>query len=1301
MADEKGLQGDRKVEQAAAEATSHSEIVESEIQAVEKNDNQQDSEKIKEKKESTNAVPYHKLFSFADPTDYLLMFIGTIGAIGNGACMPIMTIIFGQVVNAFGSTDIEEVTHKVSQVSLKYVYLGLGAMVASFLQVSCWMVTGERQAARIRNLYLGAILRQEIGFFDKETNTGEIIGRMAGDTILIQDAMGEKVGKFLQLVTTFTAGFVIAFIKGWKLTLVMASSIPLLVLSGAVMAITVSKTASRGQAAYSHAANIADQSIGSIRTVVSFTGEKQAVDQYNKSLTEAVKTGSQEGLAMGVGFGMVAFIVFSNYALAVWFGAKMILNEGYNGGDVINVNFAVLMGSMSLGQSSSCLSAFSAGRAAAFKLFEVLDRKSEIDSNNNNGRILDDIQGDIELKDIHFSYPARPDEQIFNGFSLAIPSGTTAALVGESGSGKSSVIGLLERFYDPHAGEVLIDGINLKELQLKWIRQKIALVSQEPALFACSIKDNIAYGKHGATSEEIKTSAELANAAKFIDKLPQGLDTMVGENGTQLSGGQKQRIAIARAILKDPRILLLDEATSALDTESERIVQEALDRIMINRTTVVVAHRLSTVRNADAIAVLHRGKIVEKGSHMELTKDPEGAYSQLLRMQEMRTTKDNDVLNDPDLPESFADSARHSSKRLSFLRSRSRGSSFGQSSRGSFSSAFGVPTGIDIPDTARTGSYILDSETSEPLPEVPLFRLASLNKPEIPMLVLAALAALVAGAVLPVFGILVSSMIKTFFEPPNKLKKDSEFWALMFVGIGVICLLIQPVKQYLFAVAGCKLIKRIRSMCFEKVIYMEVGWFDQLDHSSGAIGARLSADAAMVRGLVGDALGMLVQNLGTAVFALVIAFQACWQLAFIMLALLPLLGVNGFTQQKFMKGFSADAKKMYEEASQVANGAVRNIRTVASFCSEEKVIGLYQRACEGPLKTGIRQGLVSGIGFGLSFFLLFTVYATCFYAGSRLVSAGDTTFYAVFRVFFALTMASFGISQTSSLGPDLMKAKAAAASVFAILDQNSKIDSSDDSGTEIENLKGEIEFQHVNFKYPTRPDVQIFRDLCLKIHSGKTVALVGESGSGKSTVISLLQRFYDPDSGDIKLDGFEIQKLQIKWLRQQMGLVSQEPLLFNDTIRANIAYGKEGEATEAEIIAASELANASKFISGLQQGYDTVVGDRGVQLSGGQKQRVAIARVILKAPKILLLDEATSALDAESERVVQDALEKVMVKRTTVIVAHRLSTIKNADVIAVVKNGVIAEKGKHDTLMNIKDGVYASLVSLHTSASSS
>ncbi|BFG14778.1 hypothetical protein CerSpe_010520 [Prunus speciosa] len=1268
MAEENPADGNVNKEQGTTASNSHSAVEVSQ-------NNAQDTNKSKE--DGTKTVPYYKLFSFADSLDYLLMSVGTISAIGNGVCMPLMTIIFGDVVNSFGRTENnKEVVDAVTKVALKYVYLAVGAASASFLQMSCWMVTGERQAARIRSLYLKTILRQDVGFFDKETNTGEIVGRMSGDTVLIQEAMGEKVGKFIQLIATFVGGFVIAFVKGWLLTLVMLSSIPLLVLSGAIIGIIISKVASRQQTAYSVAATVVEQTIGSIRTVASFTGEKQAIANYNNSLIKAYNSGVQEGLASGFGIGSVMLIVNSSYALATWFGGKMILERGYTGGEVMNVVFAVLTGSMSLGQASPCLSAFAAGQAAAYKMLETINRKPEIDAYDTNGQQLNDIRGDIELKDVYFSYPARPDEQIFHGFSLSIPSGATAALVGESGSGKSTVISLIERFYDPLVGEVLIDGINLKEFQLKWIRQKIGLVSQEPVLFTCSIKDNIAYGKDGATTEEIRAAAELANAAKFVDKLPQGLDTMVGEHGTQLSGGQKQRVAIARAILKDPRILLLDEATSALDAESERIVQEALDRIMVNRTTVIVAHRLSTVRNADTIAVIHRGTIVEKGPHSELIKDPEGAYSQLIRLQEMSSVSEQTAVNDHERLSSV-DSRRHSSKRFSNLRSISQGSSGrGSSSRHSFSISHGVPLGVL--ETASAEPDIPASTSSTVPPEVSLCRLAYLNKPEIPVLLLGTIAAAANGVILPIFGILISSIIKTFFEPPHQLRKDSKFWALIFLVFGVGSFIAQPSRHYLFAVAGCKLIKRVRSMCFEKVVYMEVSWFDDPEHSSGAIGARLSADAASLRSLVGDALGLLVQNLATAIAGLCIAFVANWQLALIILVLLPLLGVNGYFQVKFMKGFSADAKKMYEDASQVANDAVGSIRTIASFCAEEKVIELYQKKCKGPIKTGIRQG---------------------FYAGARLVAAGKTTFSDVFRVFFALTMTAIAVSQSGSLTPDLSKGKSSTSSIFAILDRKSKIDSSDESGTTIENVKGEIELRHVSFKYPTRPDVPIFQDLCLTIHHGKTVALVGESGSGKSTVVSLLQRFYEPDSGHITLDGVEIQKLQLKWLRQQMGLVSQEPVLFNDTIRANIAYGKEGNATEAEVIAAAELANAHKFISSLQQGYDTVVGERGIQLSGGQKQRVAIARAIMKAPKILLLDEATSALDAESERVVQDALDRIMVDRTTVVVAHRLSTIKGADVIAVVKNGVIAEKGKHETLI-IKDGIYASLVALHASASS-
>ncbi|KAF9669200.1 hypothetical protein SADUNF_Sadunf14G0083100 [Salix dunnii] len=1232
--------------------------------------------------EETKTVPFIKLFSFADSTDILLMILGTIGAVGNGASFPIMSIFFGDLTNSFGQNQNskEVLVDLISKVSLQFVYLGLGSAVAAFLQVACWMVTGERQAARIRGTYLNTILKQDIAFFDKETNTGEVVGRMSGDTVLIQDAMGEKVGKFIQLVSTFIGGFIIAFIKGWLLTLVMLSSIPPLVIAGAGLAIVVARMASRGQTAYAKAAIVVEQTIGSIRTVASFTGERQALSNYKKFLATAYKSGVQEGFTSGFGLGIVMLLVFCSYALAVWFGGKMILEKGYSGGDVLNVIFAVLMGSMSLGQASPCLSSFAAGQAAAYKMFETINRKPEIDSSDTRGKILDDIGGDVELRDVYFTYPARPDEQIFAGFSLFIPSGTTAALVGQSGSGKSTVISLIERFYDPQAGEVLIDGTNLKEFQLKWIREKIGLVSQEPVLFASSIKDNIAYGKDRATTEEIKAAAELANAAKFIDKLPQGIDTMVGEHGTQVSGGQKQRIAIARAMLKDPRILLLDEATSALDTESERIVQEALDRIMVNRTTVIVAHRLSTVRNADMIAVIYRGKMVEKGSHSELLKDPEGAYSQLIRLQEINKES---KLETEDPKKSDISSESRSSQRISLKRSISRGSSsVGQSSRHSFSVSFGLPAGSNVTD--KPTSELEASPQKQEAPDVPISRLAYLNKPEVPVLIAGCIVAILNGLMFPVYSILLSSVMKTFYETPDELRKDSKFWSLIFMAVGLASFVVYPSQTYLFSVAGCKLIQRIRSMCFEKVVHMEVSWFDEPEHSSGEIGARLSADAATVRALVGDSLSLLVQNISSAIAGLVIAFTACWQLAFVVLVLVPLLGLNGFLQVKFMKGFSADAKKMYEEASQVANDAVGSIRTVASFCAEEKVMHLYRRKCEGPMRTGIRQGMISGTGFGVSFFLLYSVYATCFYVGAQLVQHGKATFPEVFRV-------GMGISQSSSFASDFSKAKGAAASIFAIIDRKSKIDPSDESGTTLHNVKGEIELRHISFKYPSRPDIEIFRDLSLAIHSGKAVALVGESGSGKSTVISLLQRFYDPDSGHITLDGIDIQSLQLKWLRHQMGLVSQEPVLFNETIRANIAYGKEGNATEAEILAASELANAHKFISSLQQGYDTVVGERGTHLSGGQKQRVAIARAMVKSPKILLLDEATSALDAESERVVQDALDRVMVSRTTVVVAHRLSTIKNADVIAVVKNGVIVEEGKHETLIHIKDGFYASL----------
>ncbi|KAM6552266.1 hypothetical protein CsatB_002074 [Cannabis sativa] len=1236
-------------------------------------------------------VSFLKLFTFADSLDMVLMVVGSICAVANGLSQPIMTLIFGQLINSFGSSDQSHVLHAVSQVSLKFVYLAIGTGIASFLQVSCWMVTGERQATRIRGLYLKTILRQDIAFFDTETNTGEVIGRMSGDTILIQEAMGEKVGKFIQLTSTFFGGFVIAFIKGWLLTLVLLACIPVIVIAGGVMASTMSKMASRGQIAYAEAGNVVEQTVGSIRTVASFTGEKKAIEKYNKKIEIAYKMMAHQGLASGIGLGVVLLIVFGTYGLAVWYGSKLIIEKGYNGGQVINVIFAIMTGGMSLGQTSPSLNAFASGQAAAYKMFETIKRKPKIDAYDSVGTVLEDIRGEIELKDVYFKYPARPDVQIFSGFSLHVSSGTTAALVGQSGSGKSTVISLLERFYDPDSGQVLIDGVDLKNLQLKWIREKIGLVSQEPVLFAATLRENIAYGKDNATDEEIKTAIELANAAKFINKLPQGLDTLAGEHGTQLSGGQKQRIAIARAILKNPRILLLDEATSALDTESERIVQEALERVMQNRTTVVVAHRLTTIRNADLIAVVHQGKIVERGTHDELITDPEGAYSQLVRLQQGANEAAEDVYGCDDKNAIEKSMTKSSSIRLSLRRSISRGSS--SSSRRSFALGFGLPGQISIHETEERGDEEKNTSTSDQ--KVPLSRLFELNKPEIPVLILGSIAAAIHGVVFPTFGLLLSSSINMFYESPTKLRKDSRFWALIYLVLAIVVFLAVPFQNFLFSIAGGRLIQRIRSLTFAKVVHQEISWFDDPANSSGAIGARLSTDASTVKALVGDALALVVQNIATIIAGLVIAFTANWMLALIILAVSPIMILQGTLQTKFIKGFSADAKVMYEEASQVANDAVGGIRTVASFCAEEKVMEMYQRKCEGPMAHGVRLGLVSGGGFGFSFFAMYCMNAFCFYIGAVLVKHGKAEFGEVFKVFFALTISAMGVSQSSALAPDSTKARDSTASIFKILDSKPSIDSSSDEGVTLPTITGDIELHHVSFRYSTRPNVEIFRDLSLTIPSGKTVALVGESGSGKSTVISLIERFYDPLSGQVTLDGVDIKKFKLSWLRQQMGLVSQEPILFNETIRDNITYGKHGEVTEEEIISATKSANAHNFIASLPNGYDTSVGERGTQLSGGQKQRIAIARAILKNPKILLLDEATSALDAESERVVQDALDRVMLNRTTVVVAHRLTTIKNADIIAVVKNGVIAEKGRHESLIKIHEGAYASLVALH------
>lgn len=1234
--------------------------------------------KKKDDKESKKSqkVPLIKLFKFADTYDYFLMFVGSIGACVHGASVPVFFIFFGKMINIIGLAYLfpAQASHKVAKYALDFVYLSVVILFSSWTEVACWMHSGERQAAKMRMAYLKAMLNQDISLFDTESSTGEVISAITSDIIVVQDAISEKVGNFMHYISRFVAGFIIGFLRVWQISLVTLSIVPLIALAGGVYAFVATGLIARVRKSYVKAGEIAEEVIANVRTVQAFAGEEKAVNSYKTALLKTYTYGRKAGLAKGLGLGTLHCVLFLSWALLVWFTSIVVHKNIANGGDSFTTMLNVVIAGLSLGQAAPDITAFIRAKTAAYPIFEMIERNTARTSSSKNGRKLDKVEGHIQFKDVSFSYPSRPDMMIFNKLYLNIPAGKIVALVGGSGSGKSTVISLIERFYEPLSGDILLDGINIKDLDLKWLRQQIGLVNQEPALFATSIKENILYGKDDATLEEITRAAKLSEALTFINNLPDRFDTQVGERGVQLSGGQKQRIAISRAIVKNPSILLLDEATSALDAESEKSVQEALDRVMVGRTTVVVAHRLSTVRNADIIAVVRTGKIVETGSHEELISRPNGAYTSLVQLQEVaslhRLPSRGPNLGRPlSIRNSRENSIRYS-RELSRT-TRSLGASFRSDKSG--------------------GIMAADGEESAESPKISSGRLYSMVGPDWPYGVLGTLCAFVCGAQMPLFALGVTQALVSYYMDWSTTRQEVKKIAFLFCGGAVITVIVHAITHLCFGIMGERLTLRVRERMFSAILRNEIGWFDDVNNTSSMLASRLETDATLLRTVVVDRSTILLQNLGLAITAFIIAFILNWRLTLVVMATYPLIVSGHISEKLFMKGYGGDLSKAYLKANMLAGEAVSNIRTVAAFCSENKVLDLYSRELIEPSKRSFSRGQIAGILYGVSQFFIFSAYALALWYGAKLMGKELASFKSVMKSFMVLIVSALAMGEILAMAPDLLKGNQMVASVFEVLDRRTEI--LGDVGEEVTKVDGMIELKNVEFSYPSRPDVPIFKDFNLKVSTGRSMALVGQSGSGKSSVIALILRFYDPVSGKVIIDGKDIRKLNMKSLRKHLGLVQQEPALFATSIYENIVYGKEG-ASEGEVIEAAKFANAHSFISALPEGYSTKVGERGVQLSGGQKQRVAIARAVLKNPAILLLDEATSALDMESERVVQSALDRLMKNRTTIMVAHRLSTIKNADQISVLQDGKIVEQGTHSELLENRDGAYYKLINL-------
>ncbi|CAL9147767.1 putative multidrug resistance protein [Musa acuminata AAA Group] len=1231
---------------------------------------------------SSSMSSFWTIFMHADATDVMLMTMGFIGAVGDGLSMPTMLYMTSKIFNNFGNgpSALSVFTDTIDKSAVYLLFLACGSFVVSFLEGYCWTRTGERQASRMRARYLRAVLRQDIAYFDLNAGSGtEVITSVSSDSLVVQDVLSEKVPNFIMNGATFLGSYVVGFFLIWRLALVACPTVVLLIIPGLMYGRILMGLARKMREQYNKAGTVVEQSVSSIRTVYSFAAEDFTMAKFSAALDDSIKLGLKQGLAKGLAIGSNG-ITFAIWAFMVWYGSRLVMYQGEKGGTVFAVGASIIVGGLSLGSGLSNVKYFSEASSAGERIMAVIRRVPTIDSGSTEGEVLESVSGDVEFRRVEFAYPSRPDNFIFRDFNLKVPAGKTVALVGSSGSGKSTVVALLERFYDPLGGEILLDGVDIRKLQLKWLRSRMGLVSQEPALFATSIKENILFGKEDATMDEVVAAAKAANAHNFISQLPQGYDTQVGERGVQMSGGQKQRIAIARAVLKSPKILLLDEATSALDSESERIVQEALDLASVGRTAIVIAHRLSTIRNADVITVVQDGQVMEMGSHDELISNEDGLYSSLVRLQQ--TARAREVEGGASSSAAAAMTALTAHSQFGSSGSMSR--RFSAASRSSSARSTGTPATDD------------DGDPEQPKLPVPSFRrLLMLNAPEWKQALLGSLSATVFGAIQPLYSYALGSMISVFFlKDHDEIKSKTRTYAFVFLALSIFSLFINIGQHYNFGAMGEYLTKRLRERMLSKTLTFEVAWFDQDENSTGAVCARLAKDANVVRSLVGDRMALIIQTVSAVVIACTMGLVIAWRLALVMIAVQPIIIVCFYARRVLLKRLSAKAIKSQSESSKLAAEAVSNLRTITAFSSQDRILGMFEAAQEGPRRESVRQSWFAGIGLASSQSLMTCTWALDFWYGGKLIADGYISAKSLFETFMILVSTGRVIADAGSMTTDLVKGADAVGSVFAVLDRCTRIEPNDPEGHRPEKLNGAIDIRGVDFAYPARPDVVIFKGFSLSIEAGKSTALVGQSGSGKSTVIGLIERFYDPLKGSVKIDGRDIKSYNLRSLRRHIGMVGQEPTLFAGTIRENIAYGTEGAST-AEIEAAARAANAHDFISCLKDGYDTYCGDRGVQLSGGQKQRIAIARAIMKNPAILLLDEATSALDSQSEKVVQEALERLMAERTSVVVAHRLSTIRNCDLIAVLDKGVVVEKGTHAALLakGLKGSYYA-LVSL-------
>ncbi|XP_055687209.1 multidrug resistance protein homolog 65 [Lutzomyia longipalpis] len=1261
------------------------------------------NEETPEDSAAASRVSYFRLYRFATKWELFLILLATIFTAISAATMPMIIVVFGEfstilierkfsvgassetiLLWMFGGGNVlinatwEETRVEIINDSEAYlIWLSILAaiqFVASVLFVDIFNYTALKQITRIRVRYFQAIVRQEMAWYDN-TNDNNFASRLTDDIDKIRDGMSEKVGMFLMLMLTFLICIIISLVYGWKLSLVILACLPVLIVCNFFVLKFQSALTAKELDAYSNAGAVAEEVLSSIRTVVAFGGEEKEAERYAKRLKPAQKAGRRKGAFSGLGEGLLRMFSYSINSLAFWYGVTLILEDRgkevkeYTPAILMIVFFGILVGSENMAKAGPFLEAFATARASAYSIFKIIDRESAIDPMSGNGKVINTgMKGDVDFQGVSFHYPSRPDVPTLRNLNISVGAGQTIALVGHSGCGKSTILQLLQRFYDPNEGKVCVDGYDIRLLNTSWLRSNIAVVGQEPVLFATSVKENIRCGKPDATQKEIENAAKSSGVHDFIISLPDGYDTQVGELGAQMSGGQKQRIAIARALIQNPKILLLDEATSALDSQTEKLVQDTLERASKGRTTIIVTHRLSSIRKADRIVLMDRGIVLEDGSHFDLMK-LQGKYYNLVRADSLQNAQADNVATEKEEDEK---KKKRDSKGRELMK---------------------FDNHVHFEENTLKASS--DDGKEEKINSFRVFvRILKMTKAEWCYLFLGAISAGIIGMSYTAFAILLGDIYGALsIEDPEEVQAETNILCIAFLIVGIITATSCFLQNFMFNTTGVNLTTRLRSRAFRSIMKQEMAWFDQDVNSVGALTARLSGDAANVRSAVGPPIGGIIQAITTLVVGISVAMVYSWKLALVCMCFVPLVLGSVIFEAKFMTTSFMAEKKAIEEATKIATEALLNIRTVASLRQEGSMVSRYSKEIQKVERSVKRKLMFRGSVFSIGQSAPMFAYAVALYYGGVLVANEGVAYENLIKVSDSLLYAAMMLGQSLAFVPSLTAAFLAAHRLFQMMDRKPIIQSPKDiNDNKRQEYESTVSFASVEFSYPTRSEVPVLQGLDLKVLSGKTVALVGPSGCGKSTCVQLLQRFYDPDNGRIFLNSEEISsEIGIPDLRGKIGIVSQEPVLFDKTIAENIAYGDNArDVPLAEVIEAAKSANIHSFISSLPLGYDTNLGSKGTQLSGGQKQRIAIARALVRNPKILLLDEATSALDAESEQIVQQALDLAKSGRTCLIIAHRLSTIQNADIICVIQQGKVTEQGTHEELL-ARGGFYSLL----------